>query len=216
MKPSYASALSANAADFPPPPEPSALFPPIRTSAEPIGSSIRFDMLSQMTSGGPEIQARVRRWGSFKIDYDDIISKAFTIPPPKPTIAWVLMRNIFYDHPDWIEVSSAPHQNSNDDALHLSLKVFASEKKTAYHTIHINGRLEGNGSEFGSITFWNETMEVQVGVKCNGEKVFTQIRETIADWTPLRRPRHPRCDKCGGHRDLFKECGRCGDDKSDD
>jgi hypothetical protein len=191
MKPSYASALSANAADFPPPPEPSPLFPPIRT-------------------------APAMRWGSFKIDYDDIIYKAFTIPPPKPTIAWVMLRNIFYDHPAWIEVSSPPHQNSNDDALHLSLRVFASEKRTAYHTIHINGRLEGNGSEFGAVTFWNETMEVQVGVKCNGEKTFTQIREMVADWTPLRRPRHPRCEKCGAHRELFKHCERCGDDKSDD
>ena len=178
MKPSYASALSANAAEFPPPPEPSPLFPPITAPTPPVKHC----------------------WGSFKIDLDDIITKAFTIPPPNPTIAWVLMRNTFFDHPDWIEVLSPPHQNAADDALHLSLKVWTGERKQIYSTIHINGRLSC-GYEFGSVSFWNETMDIQMSIKCGTDKGLKPLRETIADWTSTRRPR-------GGFKGT--------DDKSDD
>jgi hypothetical protein len=122
----------------------------------------------------------VPRWGSMKIDYDEIITKAFTVVPLRPTAAWVLLRNIYYEYPERIEVLSAPHQNFNGDPLHISIKVLGNNCGSYYNTVHINGRFVGSTVKTHT-RWWNETMEIQICVKREaGDTVLS--REMIADW----------------------------------
>lgn len=123
------------------------------------------------------------RWGSVKIDYDEIITKAFTFQPAAPTISWLMLRNIYYDHPERIEVTSSPHTNHKDDTLHISLKVFISDSH--YLTIHLFGTFTGSPDK-GYIRWWNSTMEAQMALK--GDGGYTVVREMVADWRTPTTP----------------------------
>ena len=152
MKPSYASALSANASSFPPPPEPSPLFPPI---AEPRPSS---------------------RYGSFKIEYDRIIGHAFNAVPLNPTLIWSMYRSIYIEHPERIRVVSSPHQNNPKDLLHISVRIVVNETNNWEHAIHIYGRINGTGMGCGEPAWFNSHMTSTSKV---GDVV---VNETIAIW----------------------------------
>jgi hypothetical protein len=128
----------------------------------------------------PEPKPR-HSYGSFTIDYDFVIHRAFTSPPNKPTIAWLLYRNIYYEHPERITVVADPHQNNSLDRTHISLSVNVndSDDKPFHHNIHISGRLLGSAEgRGGSVRWWN--CEMTSLSKFKDE----HIKETIASWLP--------------------------------
>lgn len=125
-------------------------------------------------------------WGSAKIDYDEVITKAFTFVPPVPTISWLMFRSIYYDHPERIEVTSSPHSNHKDDPIHISLKVYLNDSNKHFLTVHIFGTFAATPWDKGYIKWWNQTMEAQMTIKGLGG--YTVVKEMVADWRTPTTP----------------------------
>ena len=121
---------------------------------------------------------RARQWGSFQVDYDDIITKAFTVFPPEPSMSWLLLRSIFLEHPERITVTAAPHANHAEDSLHISLRVNINAKGH-YVTVHLYGTF--TASPDSTCRWWNYRMTTQMGgIKLSDGR--TCLTETVADW----------------------------------